>query len=84
MATLFFIALFIVVGIALLTVKVGDTQYPIKFKKIGYASFGLAIISFVAGSFTIIEPGVCWSSRYVRQCGGTVTSGRFSSDFFLH
>ncbi len=57
MATLFFIALFIVVGIALLTVKVGDTQYPIKFKKIGYASFGLAIISFVAGSFTIIEPG---------------------------
>lgn len=57
MMTLFFIVLFIVVGAALMTIKSVDASYPIRFKKIGYVSFGLAILAFVAGSFTIIEPG---------------------------
>ncbi len=57
MTTLFFIVLFIVIGIALTTTKINDASSPIKFKKIGYACFGLAVKTFAAGSFTIIEPG---------------------------
>ena len=30
---------------------------PINFKKLGYASLGLAVLAFVSASFTIIEPG---------------------------
>jgi regulator of protease activity HflC (stomatin/prohibitin superfamily) len=57
MMTLFLVALFIVIGIALLNVKITNTAYPVNVKKFGYASFGLAIVAFAAGSFTIIEPG---------------------------
>ena len=52
---LFFIVLFIVIGIALLNTRV--TSSEIKFKKFGYASFGLAVLAIIAGSFTIIDPG---------------------------
>ena len=52
---LFFIVLFIVIGTALLNTRV--TSSEIKFKKFGYASFGLAVLAIIAGSFTIIDPG---------------------------
>ena len=57
MATSFFIVLFLVVGIALLTMKVSDGSYPFSLKKFGYASLGLAVVAFISQSFTIIEPG---------------------------
>jgi regulator of protease activity HflC (stomatin/prohibitin superfamily) len=57
MTTSFFILLFIALGIALLTFKPRDVSYPIKFKKLGYASLGLAILALISESFTIIEPG---------------------------
>ncbi len=57
MTTSFFILLFIALGIALLTFKPRDVSYPIKFKRLGYASFALAFFSLISASFTIIEPG---------------------------
>ncbi len=57
MTTSFFILVFLALGIALVTFKPRDVVYPIKFKKLGYASFGLAFLSLISASFTIIEPG---------------------------
>ena len=57
MTTSFFILLFIAVGITMLTAKARDVSYPIKFKKLGYASLGLAVLALISESFTIIEPG---------------------------
>ena len=57
MTTSFLILLFIAVGITLLTFKPRDTSYPTNFKKLGYASLGLAILALISESFTIIEPG---------------------------
>jgi regulator of protease activity HflC (stomatin/prohibitin superfamily) len=57
MTTSFFILLFIAVGITLLNAKARDVAYPINFKKLGYASLGLAALSLISESFTIIEPG---------------------------
>ncbi len=66
----FFIVLFTAVGIALLTFKPRNISYPINFKKFGLASLGLAVLSLLSASFTIIEPG------YV---GVPVTFGTVSS-----
>ncbi len=57
MTTSFFILLFIAVGVTLLTAKARDVSYPVNFKKLGYASFGLAALALISESFTIIEPG---------------------------
>jgi prohibitin 1 len=57
MNNLFFIVLFAVAGIVLLTIKPRNIQYPINFKKFGFASLGLAVLSVLAASFTIIDPG---------------------------
>jgi regulator of protease activity HflC (stomatin/prohibitin superfamily) len=57
MTTSFFILLFIAAGIILLNVKAGDVAYPINFKKLGFASLGLAVLALISESFTIIEPG---------------------------
>jgi regulator of protease activity HflC (stomatin/prohibitin superfamily) len=57
MTTSFFIVLFAAIGIALLTFKPRNVFYPISFKKLGYISFGLALLSLLSASFTIIQPG---------------------------
>lgn len=57
MNALFLIVLFIVLGIVLLTVKAKNSIYPINFKKFGYISLGLAVLTLLSASFTIIEPG---------------------------
>ncbi len=57
MTASFFIVLFAAVGIALLTVKPRNVSYPFNFKKLGFASLGLAVLSLLSASFTIIEPG---------------------------
>jgi len=83
MMTLFFIVLFIVVGIALLTVKVTNTSYPINLKKFGYASLGLAVLAFVAGSFTIIEPGYVGVPVTFGNVGAQSLSAGFHPIFFF-
>ncbi len=57
MNTLFLIVVFAALGIVLLTVKPRNVSYPFNFKKIGYISLGLAVLSMLSESFTIIEPG---------------------------
>jgi regulator of protease activity HflC (stomatin/prohibitin superfamily) len=57
MTTSFFALVFVVIGIALLTFKARGVSDPVKLKKLGYASFGLAVLILVSASFTIIEPG---------------------------
>ena len=57
MTTSFFIVLFAAIGIALLTFKPRNVFYPISFKKLGYISLGLALLSLLSASFTIIQPG---------------------------
>ncbi len=57
MTASFFIVLFAILGIALLTVKPRNLAYPIKFKQMGYISLLLAGITLASASFTIIDPG---------------------------
>ena len=57
MTTSFFIVLFAAIGIALLAFKPRNVFYPISFKKLGYISLGLALLSLLSASFTIIQPG---------------------------
>ena len=57
MTTSFFALVFVVIGIALLTFKARGVSDPVKLKKLGYASFGLAVLILASASFTIIEPG---------------------------
>lgn len=83
MMTLFFIALFIVAGIALLNIKVSDPSYPIRFKKFGYASLALAILSFAVGSFTIVEPGYVGVPVTFGDVGAHSLSPGFHPIFFL-
>ena len=83
MLTLFFIVLFIVIGIALLGIKTREVSYPIKFKKLGYASFGLAAIFLVAGSFTVIEPGYVGVPVTFGNVGAQSLPAGFHAIFFL-
>ncbi len=83
MITLFFIVLFIVVGIALVSVKVTDESYPIKFRKMGYASFVLALISFGAGSFTVVEPGDVGVPVLFGNVGAQALPAGFHPIFFM-
>jgi regulator of protease activity HflC (stomatin/prohibitin superfamily) len=57
MTASFFIAFFAAIGIALLAFKPRNVFYPISFKKLGYISLGLALLSLLSESFTIIQPG---------------------------
>ena len=57
MTTSFLIVLFAAIGIALLAFKPRNVFYPISFKKLGYISLGLALLSLLSASFTIIQPG---------------------------
>jgi regulator of protease activity HflC (stomatin/prohibitin superfamily) len=57
MSTSFFIVVFVIVGIVLLTVKSKNVAYPVNFKKLALASFGLAVLFLISASLTIIEPG---------------------------
>ncbi|HTY02015.1 MAG TPA: prohibitin family protein [Bacteroidota bacterium] len=57
MGALFFIVLFLVVGIALLTVRPKNLAYPVKLKQFGIISLLLAALTLASASFTIIDPG---------------------------
>ncbi len=57
MTASFFIVLFAAVGVVLLTFKSRNLSYPMNFKKLGFASLGLAVLALLSASFTIIEPG---------------------------
>ena len=57
MNTLFLIMVFTVVGITLLIVKPRNVAYPFSYKKLGLLSLGLAVLSLLSASFTIVEPG---------------------------
>ena len=57
MTALFLVAVFAVIGIVLLFAKPRDASYPVNFRKFGFASLGLAVVSLLSASFTIIEPG---------------------------
>ena len=81
MMDLLFIVLFIVIGIAFINVK--ETPYPVKFKKLGYASFGLAILSIIAGSFTIVEPGYVGVPVTFGNVGAHSIPAGFHPIFFL-
>jgi len=72
--TSFLILIFIALGVFLLTMKPRDGSYPISFKKLGFASLGLALMALLSESFTIIEPG------YV---GVPVTFGNVGSQALL-
>lgn len=83
MATSFFIVLFAVAGIALLTVKVRAGSYPFNFKKAGYASLGLAVIALLSESFTIIEPGYVGVPVTFGNVGSHSIPAGFHPIFFL-
>jgi len=57
MSALFFIVVFTVAGILLLTVRQRNIPSPVPFKRLGVISLVLAAASVLAASFTIIEPG---------------------------
>ena len=57
MSTSFFIVVFVIVGIVLLTAKSRNVAYPVNLKKLAFASFGLALLFLISASLTIIEPG---------------------------
>jgi len=83
MSTLFFIVLFIVVGFALISIKSGNAPYPVRFKRIGYASLGLAVLAFVVGSFTIVDPGYVGVPVTFGNVGSQSLSAGFHPIFFL-
>jgi len=83
MSTSFFILFFIALGIALLTFKQRDTVYPIKFKKLGLLSFGLAFLSLLSASFTIIEPGYVGVPVLFGNVGSQSLPAGFHPIFFL-
>jgi regulator of protease activity HflC (stomatin/prohibitin superfamily) len=83
MTTSFFIVLFIVVGIALLTVKVRAGSYPFNFKKAGYASLALAVIALLSESFTIIQPGYVGVPVTFGNVGSHSIPAGFHPIFFL-
>ncbi len=57
MPTSLLIVVFIVAGIVLLTLKSRNASRPGEFRKLGFASFGLAALFLLSASFTIVEPG---------------------------
>jgi prohibitin 1 len=83
MSTSFFILFFIALGIALLTFKPRDTVYPIKFKRLGLLSFGLAFLSLLSASFTIIEPGYVGVPVLFGNVGSQSLPAGFHPIFFL-
>ena len=57
MNVLFLIVLFTAVGILLLTMKGRESSLPFNLKRIGLLSLGLAIVTLLSASFTIVDPG---------------------------
>jgi regulator of protease activity HflC (stomatin/prohibitin superfamily) len=83
MATSFFALVFVVIGIALLTFKARGISDAVKLKKLGYASFGLAILILVSASFTIIEPGYVGVPVTFGNVGSHSIPAGFHPIFFL-
>jgi regulator of protease activity HflC (stomatin/prohibitin superfamily) len=83
MATSFFALVLVVIGIALLTFKARGISDAVKLKKLGYASFGLAILILVSASFTIIEPGYVGVPVTFGNVGSHSIPAGFHPIFFL-
>jgi regulator of protease activity HflC (stomatin/prohibitin superfamily) len=83
MATSFFALVLVVIGIALLTFKARGISDAVKLKKLGYASFGLAILILVSASFTIIEPGYVGVPVTFGSVGSHSIPAGFHPIFFL-
>lgn len=83
MSTSFLILVFIAVGIALMTFKPRDVVYPIKFKRLGLLSFGLAFLALISASFTIIEPGFVGVPVLFGNVGSQSLPAGFHPIFFL-
>jgi len=83
MSTSFLILVFIAVGVALMTFKPMEVVYPIKFKRLGLLSFGLAFLAFISASFTIIEPGYVGVPVLFGTVGSQSLPAGFHPIFFL-
>ncbi|HEY9166403.1 MAG TPA: prohibitin family protein [Candidatus Kryptonia bacterium] len=83
MTTLFLTVLFVVVGFALLTAKSSDPRFGANIKRLGFLSFGLAVIVFLAASFTVIEPGYVGVPVLFGNVGSQSLSAGFHPIFFL-
>jgi prohibitin 1 len=83
MTASFFALVFVVIGIALLTFKGRGISDPVKLKKLGYASFGLAILILVSASFTIIQPGYVGVPVTFGSVGSHSIPAGFHPIFFL-
>ena len=83
MTTSFFALVFVVIGIALLTFKASGVSDPVRLKKLGYASFGLAVLILASASFTIIQPGYVGVPVTFGSVGSHSIPAGFHPIFFL-
>jgi regulator of protease activity HflC (stomatin/prohibitin superfamily) len=74
---------FVVIGIALLTFKASGVSDPVRLKKLGYASFGLAVLILASASFTIIQPGYVGVPVTFGSVGSHSIPAGFHPIFFL-
>jgi regulator of protease activity HflC (stomatin/prohibitin superfamily) len=79
----FFALVFVAIGIALLTFKARGISDAVKLKKLGYASFGLAVLILISASFTIIEPGYVGVPVTFGNVGSHSIPAGFHPIFFL-
>ena len=83
MNTLFFIVVFTVAGILLLTMKQRNVPSPVPYKKLGFVSLVLAVLAVLAASFTIIEPGYVGVPVTFGNVGSTSLPAGIHPIFFL-
>ncbi len=83
MTTSFFIVVFAAIGIFLLVAKPRNLQYPVNTKKLGLASLGLAVLTMLSASFTIIEPGYVGVPVTFGNVGSHSLPAGFHPIFFL-
>jgi regulator of protease activity HflC (stomatin/prohibitin superfamily) len=79
----FFALVFVAIGIALLTFKARGISDATKLRKLGYASFGLAVLILISASFTIIEPGYVGVPVTFGNVGSHSIPAGFHPIFFL-
>ena len=83
MSTLFFIVVFTVAGILLLTFKGRNAPSPVPYKRFGIISLVLAALSVVSASFTIIQPGYVGVPVTFGTVGAQSLSAGIHPIFFL-
>ncbi len=79
----FLIIVFIILGIVLLTAKPRNVGRPVDYRKLGLASFGVAVLALLSASFTIIEPGFVGVPVLFGNVGGQSLSAGIHPIFFL-